>query len=125
MSARQTLLFIAAYAALIAASVWLNVSVLCLADAKYDQGCGGLGVYLSLWEIFLLPLLIAAIAIERWRKTADTPAMRIVVYLLVTCVVFQIGWRLNKFPVLLALEAIVIALFAAARWRGTSRRAAQ
>jgi hypothetical protein len=121
MTARQALWFIVAYAALVAASVWLNVSGLCLAAAKYDNGCGGLGTYLSLWEIFLLPLLIAAIAIERWRRTAAPPAMRLVIYLVVIGAVFQIGWRLEKFPVLLALEAVVIALFAFARWRRISQ----
>jgi hypothetical protein len=115
MFIRQTLLFVLAYAALIALSVWFNVSVLCLADAKYDHGCGGLGVYVPLWEIFLLPLLVGAIATQRWRRSTPPTSLRLIQYLLVIAIVYQIGWRLDRFPVLLGLEAAAIALIVAAR----------
>jgi hypothetical protein len=122
MTPRQTVLFSLAYAALIAISVWLNVSVLCLADAKYSNGCGGLGVYVPLWEIFLLPLLIGVIAIQRWRRSAPPTTLRLIQYLLVIAIVYQIGWRLDRFPILLGLEAAAIALVVAARRLEVARR---
>jgi hypothetical protein len=122
MSLRQTLWFMAGYVALIALSVWFNVSVLCSADAKYDRGCGGLGVYIPLWEIFLTPLALAAIGLERWRRATVPTTRRILIYLAGIFVIYQIGWRLERFPQLLALEAIAIALAAAVRWKVAARR---
>jgi uncharacterized membrane protein YoaK (UPF0700 family) len=99
------------------------VSVLCLADVKYSNGCGGLGVYVPLWEIFLLPLLVGVIALQRWRRSGSPTTLRLIQYLLVIAIVYQIGWRLDRFPVLLGLEAVAIALVAAARRLEVARRA--
>jgi hypothetical protein len=119
MSARQALWFIVAYAAIIALSVWVNLAVFCSGDLKYDQGCGGAGVYIPLWEIFLTPLALAAIGIERWRRTAPVTTQRIVVYLVGIAIIYQIGWQLERFPMLLLIEALAIAVAAFARWRVT------
>jgi hypothetical protein len=121
MTVRQTLWFVVTYAGLIALSVWVNLAVFCSGDLKYDQGCGGAGVYIPLWEIFLVPLVVAAIVIERWRRTAPVPTQRIVTYLVGIAIVYQIGWQLERFPVLLAIESAAIAVAAFARWRVTRR----
>lgn len=122
MTARQILWFGAAYLAVVAVSVWFNLAVLCAGDAKYDQGCGGFGIYIPLWVIFLAPLPIAAIILERWRKSAPPPTVRLLAYLAGIVAVAEIGWLLlDTFPALLATEAvaIIIALFVRIR---TARR---
>lgn len=111
MTGRQIAWFIAGYVAIVALTVWFNLAVLCLGDAKYDGGCGGVGTYISLWEIFLAPLPIAAILLERWRKADPPPALRLVAYLAGVVAVTQVGWLLiDTFPALLATEAIAIGL---------------
>ncbi len=122
MTRRQAILFIASYISLIALSVWFNVSVLCLADAKYDHGCGGLSVYIPLWEMFLAPLAVAALILERWRRTEAPGSSVIVTYLVAILIVYQIGSRLERFPVLIAVEAAVIGLAAVLRFRRSARR---
>ena len=124
MTRRQVVWFLAAYVALVATAVWFDLAVLCAGDAKYDGGCGGFGTYITLWEMFLLPLPFAAILLERWRKTQPTPAGRLVLYLVAILAVSQIGFLLiEKFPMLLATEAAAITLAAVLRWRSTSATA--
>jgi hypothetical protein len=111
MTHRQTAWFIAAYVVTVAALVWFNLAVLCLGDAKYDGGCGGFGTYIALWEIFLAPLPIAAILLERWRSSGPPPAARLLAYLVGIAVVTEVGWLLiETFPVLLATEAVAIGI---------------
>lgn len=111
MTARQVLWFGAAYLAVVALAVWFNLAVLCAGDAKYDQGCGGFGVYIPLWEIFLAPLPIAAIILERWRKPVPPPTVRLLAYLAGIVAVTEIGWLvLDTFPALLATEAVAIII---------------
>lgn len=93
MTARHILWFGAAYIALVALAVWFNLGVLCLGDAKYDQGCGGFGVYIPLWEIFLLPLPIAAIILAQWRKSVPPPTIRLFAYLAVANVAARTSAR--------------------------------
>jgi hypothetical protein len=124
VTARQTLWFLLAYVAIIALSVWVNLAVFCSGALKYDNGCGGAGTYIPLWEIFLAPLAIAAIVLERWRRTAPTPASTIVIYLVGIAVIYQVGWQLERFPVLLVVEAAAIAIATAARWKLTRSRLA-
>jgi hypothetical protein len=111
MTARQIFWFGAAYVVVVALAVWLNLAVFCLGDAKYDQGCGGFGVYIPLWEIFLAPLPIAAIVLERWRKSVPPPTTRLLLYLVGILVVAEIGWLLlDTFVALLATEAVAIII---------------
>ena len=118
MTLRQIMWFIAAYVAIVALAVWFNLAVLCQGDAKYDQGCGGFGVYIPLWEIFLLPLLIAPILLESWRAPHPPPTRRLLAYLAMILVVAEAGFLLiEKFPVLLATEAAVIGAAGIIRWR--------
>jgi hypothetical protein len=125
MSSRQVAWFLAAYVALVAAAVWFNVAVLCLGDAKYEQGCGGFGVYLQLWEIFLAPLPIAAILLERWRKSESLSAAHLLLYLAGILIVLELGWLvIEKFPALLATEAVAIGMMWLVRVR-TVRRVAR
>jgi hypothetical protein len=122
MTLRQVVWFLAAHVALITIAIWFNLSVLCAGDAKYNGGCGGFGVYIPLWLIFLAPLALAPILLERWRKTEPPPTRRLVAYLMTTLVVAEIGFLvIEKFPVLLALEAAVILVAVIARWRMTTR----
>ncbi|MGH7680218.1 MAG: hypothetical protein ACRENU_17235 [Gemmatimonadaceae bacterium] len=124
MTRRQVAWFLAAYVALVAAAVWFDLAVLCAGDAKYDAGCGGFSTYIPLWEMFLLPLPIAAIVLERWRKTQAPPAARLILYLAGIIAVSQIGFLLiEKFPVLLITEAAAIALAVVFRGRSTSATA--
>jgi len=123
MSTRQILWFGAAYLALVALVVWFNLDVLCLGDAKYEQGCGGFGIYIPLWELFLAPLPIAAIILERWRKSVPPPTTRLIWYLVGILAVAEIGWLLiERFPALLATEAVAIIIAVFLRVR-TARRA--
>jgi hypothetical protein len=122
MTLRQVTWFIVAYVALVALAIWFNLAVLCQGDAKFSGGCGGFGLYVPLWEVFLAPLPIAAILLERWRKSQAPPTVRLLAYLGGILFVAQVGFLLiDKFPVLLTIEALVIALAAAMRWR-TIRR---
>jgi len=123
MTIRQVAWFTAAYVSIVALAVWFNLAVLCLGDAKYAQGCGGFGVYIPLWEMFLAPLPIAAILLERWRKSGPTPTTRLLAYLAGVIAVAEFGWVvIDKFPALLATEAVVIAIAFVIRLR-TSRSA--
>ena len=63
MHIRLILLFSFVYLGVIAAGLWLNVSVLCLGDPKFERGCGGLDFYLLFWPVFLLPIAGTASAI--------------------------------------------------------------
>jgi hypothetical protein len=111
MTSRQVASFLGAYVCIVAVAVWLNVSVFCLADAKYSGGCGGLGVYLPLWLIFLAPMALAAIGLESWRRTTPPPSVRLLAYLAAITVVLELGWLvIGRFPALLATEAIVIGI---------------
>ena len=123
MTIRQVAWFVVAYIVLVAAAMWFNVAVLCEGDAKYDQGCGGLGVYVPLWLIFLAPLPTAAIALELWRRSGPPPKARLVAYLVVIVAVAEIGFLvIDKFPMLLALEAAVIALAFGVRLKTARQR---
>jgi hypothetical protein len=122
MNVRQVAWFIVAHVALVALAIWFNLAVLCQGDAKFSGGCGGFGLYIPLWEIFLAPLPIAAILLELWRKSQSPPTMRLFAYLGASLFVAEAGFLLiDRFPVLLALEAAIIALAAVMRWR-TIRR---
>ena len=123
MTPRQIAWFIAAYTGIVALTVWFNLAVLCLGDAKYAQGCGGFGVYIPLWEMFLAPLPIAAILLERWRKSGPPPTTRLLAYLAGVVAVAEFGWVvIDKFPALLATEAVVIGIAFVIRLK-TSRSA--
>jgi len=122
MTLRQAAWFIVAHVTLVAAAIWFNLAVLCQGDAKFSGGCGGFGLYVPLWEAFLAPLPIAAILLERWRKSQPPPTLRLLGYLGGILFVAQVGFLLiDTFPVLLTIEALVIALAAVVRW-GTIRR---
>ena len=121
MTVRQVAWFIVAHVALVAVAIWFNLAVLCQGHAKFSGGCGGFGLYIPLWELFLVPLPIAAILLELWRKSHPPPTLRLLAYLVATLFVAEVGFLLiDKFPVLLAIEAVLIALAAVIRWR-TSR----
>lgn len=123
MTARQIAWFIIAHVALVASAIWFNLAVLCQGDSKFSDGCGGFGLYIPLWEIFLAPLPTSAILLELWRQSQPTPTVRLLAYLAGTLFAAEVGFLLiDKFPVLLALEALIIAIAAAMRWR-TIRRA--
>lgn len=122
MTLRQTAWFLAAHVALVGLAVWFNVAVLCQGDVKYSGGCGGLAVYIPLWQIFLTPLPLAAIILERWRRTQPPPSSRLVGYLIGILVVTEVGFlAIDKFPVLLALEAAAIFLAGIVRWQRMGR----
>ncbi|MBA3343009.1 MAG: hypothetical protein H0T48_14400 [Gemmatimonadaceae bacterium] len=123
MTFRQLLWFALAYLALVAAAVWFNLAVLCQGDAKYDQGCGGFGIYIPLWEIFLAPLPLTAALLEFWRKSSPPPTRRLIAYLAGILVVAEIGWLvIETFPALLLTEAIAIVIAVGFRVRMTRER---
>ncbi|MFL5617283.1 MAG: alpha/beta fold hydrolase [Gemmatimonadaceae bacterium] len=125
MTIRQVVWFLAAHLALVALAVWFNLAVLCQGDAKYDGGCGGFGIYIPLWEIFLAPLPLAAILLERWRRTERPPRSRLVAYLIAIAVVAEVGFLfIDRFPVLLGLEAVSIIVAFIVRGRAVARRIA-
>ena len=109
MTLRQTAGFVGAYGIVVAVAIWFNLAVLCQGDAKFDQGCGGFALYIPLWEIFLAPLPAAAILLELWRTSSPTPTSRLLGYLLTILIVAEVGFLLiEKFPVLLATEAVAL-----------------
>jgi len=123
MTAKQTAWFLAAYVALVAVAVWFNLAVLCQGDAKYDGGCGGFGIYIPLWEIFLAPLPLAAIVLEWKHRATPPPASRLVIYLAGILVIAEAGFLLiEKFPVLMVVEATAIVVAALPRRRAVSER---
>jgi hypothetical protein len=123
MTVRQVAWFIAAYIAIVALAVWFNLAVLCQGDVKYDQGCGGFGVYIPLWEIFLAPLPIAAILLELWRRSEPPPAARVLAYLAGILAVAEVGFLLiDKFPVLLGTQAAAIGIACVIRLKTAGRR---
>ncbi len=122
MTLRQIAWFLAAYVALVAIAIWFNLAVLCQGDVKFDGGCGGFGLYIPLWEVFLAPLPIAAILLERWKRSEPPATWRVLGYLAGVLVVAEVGFLLiERFPVLLALEAIAIALASLMRWKRIQR----
>src|SRR5687768_7064881 len=123
MTLRQVVWFIAAYIAIVALAMWFNLAVLCEGDIKFDRGCSGFALYVPLWEIFLAPLPLAAILLELWRKTTPPPARRLLAYLAVILLVTEVGFLfIDKFPVLLAIEAAVIGIGCLVRWKAVDRR---
>ena len=111
MTLRQVAWFLGAYIVIVALAVWINLAVFCLGDAKYANGCGGFGTYIPLWELFLLPLPLAATLLERWRRSGPPPTMRLLAYLAGIVAVAEFGWVvIEKFPALLATEAVAIAI---------------
>jgi len=122
MTLRQAAWFIVAHVALVAAAIWFDLAVLCQGDAKFNGGCGGFGLYIPLWEIFLAPLLAAAILLEMWRKSQPPSTLRLLAYLAGTLVVTEVGFLfIDKFPLLLTIEALIVAFAAVMRWRTTRR----
>ena len=125
MTVRQVVWFLAAHVAIVALAIWFDLAVLCAGDAKYDGGCGGFSVYIPLWQIFLAPLPLAAVLLERWRRAEPPPTARLVAYLVGVGIVAQVGFLLiEKFPVLLGLEAAAILIAGIVRWRTAGRQAA-
>lgn len=122
MTWRQIAWFIAAYVALVAGIVSFNLAVLCLGDTKYANGCGGFGIYIPLWEIFLAPLPLAAIALESRRGTPPSNN-RLLAYLAAIAAILELGWLvIEKFPILLLVESLAIGLgWIARRTRPRSR----
>ena len=111
MTARQIVWFIAGYVALVALAIWFDLAVLCRGHAKFDGGCGGFAFYIPLWEIFLAPLPIAAILLERWRKSTAPPTTRLLAYLAGILFITEVGFLfIKKFPVLLAVETVAIII---------------
>ena len=122
MTLRQVAWFIAAYVTLVAVAIWFNLAVLCQGDVKFDGGCGGFSLYIPLWEVFLAPLPIAAILLERWRRAEPLSTSGVLAYLAGILVVAEVGFLLlERFPVLLALEVAAIALATIMRWRRIRR----
>lgn len=122
MTARQIVWFIAGYIAIVALAIWFDLAVLCRGNAKFNGGCGGFGFYIPLWEIFLGPLPIAAILLERWRKTTPPSTTRLVAYLAGILLVTEVGFLfIKKFPVLLAVEALAIIIAWVVRWKTLER----
>ena len=120
MTLRQAAWFLVAYVTVVAVAIWFDLAILCQGDAKFDGGCGGFGLYIPLWLIFLTPLPLAAVLLERWKRSAPTPNGRIVAYLVGILAVAEIGFLLiDKFPVLLATEAVAIAVAVLVRWNAT------
>lgn len=118
MTVRQAAWFIAGYAAIVAVAIWFDLAVLCRGHAKFNGGCGGFGFYIPLWEVFLAPLPIAAILLERWRKTTPPPTTRLLSYLGGILLVTEVGFLfIKKFPVLLALETVAIVIAWVVRWK--------
>jgi hypothetical protein len=118
MTLRQGAWFIIAYVGLVALAIWFNLAVLCRGAPKFSGGCGGFGFYIPLWEIFLAPLAVAAILLEQWRKSRPPPTARLLAYLSATFFIAEIGFLfIDKFPVLVAVEILLIALAAIVRWR--------
>lgn len=123
MTVRQVVWFFAAYVAIVVVAIWFNLAVLCQGHVKFNQGCGGFAFYIPLWGIFLSPLPIAAILIERWRKATPPPATRLLAYLAVILFVTEVGFLfIEKFPVLLAVEAAVIGMGGLMRWKTVKDR---
>ena len=122
MSARQAIWFLAAYAAIVAVGIWFDLAVLCQGDLKYSHGCGGFGLYIPLWEVFLAPLPVAAIGLEWRRRSGTVPTSRLLGYLAIVLVVCQLGFVfIHKFPILLATETLVIMLGTLLRLRERRR----
>jgi hypothetical protein len=118
MTVRQVVWFIAAYIATVAVAIWFDLAVLCQGNAKFNGGCGGFGFYIPLWGIFLAPLPIAAILLELWRKATPPPTARLVAYLVGILFVTEVGFLLiEKFPVLLVVEAAAIGIACVIRWK--------
>lgn len=125
MTLRQVVWFLAAYIAIVAFAIWFNLAVLCQGDVKFNHGCGGFGLYIPLWEMFLAPLPLAAILLERWRKANPPPSTRLLVYLAGILAIAEVGFLLiEKFPVLLGAEAVAIGIGCLMRWRTVKRRSA-
>lgn len=122
MTLRQVVGFIAGYVAIVALAIWFDLAVLCQGNAKYDRGCGGFAIYIPLWVIFLAPLPLAAILLERWRKSEPPPTMRLIAYLAGILFIAEVGFLLiEKFPLLLAVEALAIGVAWAIRWKTVRR----
>ena len=118
MTPRQMVWFIAGYIALVAVAIWFDLAVLCQGHAKFDSGCGGFSFYIPLWAIFLAPLPIAAILLERWRKSTPPPTTRLLAYLAGILFVTEVGFLfIKQFPVLLAAEAVAIIIACVVRWK--------
>jgi hypothetical protein len=116
MTVRQIVWFLAAHIALVALAIWVDLAVLCRGAVKYDGGCGGFGVYIPLWIVFLAPLPLAAIILERWKCAQPPPSSRLVVYLVGILIVAELGFLIiDRFPILLGVEAAAIAVATIAR----------
>src|SRR5262245_47286972 len=123
MSLKQVAWFVSAHAALVAAAIGFDLAVLCQGDAKYDGGCGGFGLYIPLWAVFPVPLPVAAILLEQWRRASRPPGRRLFGYLATGVLIAGLGFvMIDKFPVLLAVEATAIAIFGLVRWRAVRAR---
>ena len=122
MTVRQAVWFLVAYIAIVASAVWFNLAVLCQGDPKFEQGCGGFGLYIPLWEIFLAPLPIAAMLLEWWRKSAPPPTARLLAYLAGIVAVTEIGWLVvDTFPALLVTQAVAIGMAGLIRVKTAAR----
>ena len=111
MTVRQIVSFSAAYIGIVAVAIWFDLAVLCAGAPKFNRGCGGFSLYIPLWEIFLAPLPVAAIFLEWWRKRSPPPTARLVAYLVAIFIIAQVGFLvIRKFPILLALEAVMILI---------------
>ena len=118
MTARQVVWFLAGYIAVVALAIWFDLAVLCRGNAKFNGGCGGFAFYIPLWAIFLAPLPIAAILLERWRKSTPPPTTRLLAYLAGILFVTEVGFLfIKQFPVLLAAEAVAIIIACVVRWK--------
>lgn len=123
MTVRQVVWFIAAYIAIVVLAIWFDLAVLCQGNAKFNNGCGGFAFYIPLWGIFLAPLPIAAILLELWRKATPPPTARLVAYLAGILFVTEVGFLLiERFPVLLAVEAAAIGIACLIRWNTVKSR---
>lgn len=123
MTVRQIAWFLAAYVAIVAIAIWFDLAVLCQGNVEFNRGCGGFSFYFPLWVTFLAPLPIAAILLEFWRKTTPPPTARLLAYLAGILLVTEVGFLLlERFPVLLALEAAAIGIACVVRWNAVKDR---
>ncbi|REJ74829.1 MAG: hypothetical protein DWQ36_13960 [Acidobacteria bacterium] len=72
-----SMLFVAAYLGGVAVAMWVNTSLLCLGDAKFDAGCGGFELYFPLWALSYVPPVVLALVLARPREAASSTGRKL------------------------------------------------
>jgi hypothetical protein len=70
---RNSTLFWILYLGVILLCILVNTNVLCLADPKFDHGCGGGDVYSIAFAVWLAPLGILGLLLSRPKTLAVRP----------------------------------------------------